>query len=342
MSLPRVAILLALVLPAPAVASAQLPGYHVVASYVLGGEGGWDYVSVDTAGQRLFIAHNDRITVVDQNTGKVLGEIPGLNRAHGVTYAYHAGHGFATSGGDSSVVMFDLKTLKVLGRTIAAEDADALLYDPASDKVFTFNGDAHSASVIDPGSGQRVMNIDLGAKPESGATDGQGKVYVNLEEAGTVAEIDVKAMKVTRRWSLAPCASPVGMAIDVAHHRLFSGCRDQQMAISDAVAGRVIATVPIGSGVDGNAFDPSTGYAFSSNGDGTLTVVGEQGGKFAVLQTVETMQGARTLGFDPRTHRLYTVSAKFGPLPPDATGTSRRRRPPVLPGTFTLLVVGRS
>ncbi len=331
----------ALALATLAVAPTQGPGYHVAARYVLGGEGGWDYVTVDTAAQRIFIARGDRITVVDQNTGQPLGEIPGLNRAHGVAFAYRAGHGFATSGGDSTVVMFDLKTLKVLGRTIAADDADALLYDPASDRIFTFNGDAHSASVIDPVSGQRVANIDLGAKPESGATTGDGKVYVNLEEVGTVAEIDSKAMKVTRRWSLAPCKTPVGMAVDVAHRRLFSGCRDQLMAISDATAGKVLATVPIGAGVDGNAFDPSTGYAFSANGDGTLTVVGEQAGKWAVVQTVETMEGARTLGFDARTHRLYTVSAKFGPVPADASGANSRRRPPMIPGTFTLLVVDK-
>jgi DNA-binding beta-propeller fold protein YncE len=165
-------------------------------------------------------------------------------------------------------------------------------------------------------------------------------VYVNLEEASEIAEIDAVAMKVTRRWSTAPCEAPVGMAIDVAHGRLFSGCRNQLMAISDASAGKVLATVPSGAGVDGNAFDPATGYAFSSNGDGTLTVVAETApGVFGVVQTLQTMEGARTLGFDPRTHRLYTVSARFGPMPAQAGGG--RRRPPVLPGTFTLLMIGR-
>ncbi len=218
---------------------------------MLGGDGGWDYVTVDTAGRRVFIARQNRVMVVDQESGKLLGEIPGLDRAHGVAFAYAAGHGFATSGGDSTVLMFDLKSLKVLARTTAADDDDALLFDPASGKIVTFNGDAHSASVIDPVSGQRIGNIDLGSKPESGATDGAGHVWVNLEEAGEIAEVDVPGMKVVRKWSLAPCQSPTGMAIDVAHHRLFSGCRNRIMAVSDAEAGKLVASVPIGGGWTG-------------------------------------------------------------------------------------------
>jgi DNA-binding beta-propeller fold protein YncE len=279
--------------------------------------------------------------VVDEQTGKLLGEIPGLSGAHGVALAYEAGHGFATSGRDSSVTMFDLKTLKVLGKTRAAEDADAVLYDPASKRVFTFNGDANSSTVIDPVSGKNVGTVSLGGKPEFGVSALDGKLYANIEDSSAVVEIDATAMKVTRRWSLGACKSPTGLAIDQQHHRLFSGCRNKLMAISDAAAGKLITTLPIGEGVDGDGFDPATQMAFASNNDGTLTVVHEDApDKFTVVQTVQTMPGARTMGVDPRNHRVYTASAKFGPAPKDSTAANPRRRPPVLPRTFAVLVIG--
>jgi DNA-binding beta-propeller fold protein YncE len=313
--------------------------YHVARTYTLGGDGGWDYLALDTVGHRLFIARQDRVIVVDPDSGKVLGEIPGLNRAHGVAFAYEAGHGFATSGGDSTVTMFDLKTLRVLGHTIAAPDDDAVLYDPVTKRIFTFNGDAHSATVIDAVSGKRIGNIDLGAGPEFGVSAGDGKIYVNLEDKGAVAEIDAAAMRVTRQWSLAPCESPTGLAIDREHHRLFSGCRNQVMAISDATRGALVATAPIGQGVDACRFDPNTQLAFASNGDGTLTVVHEDApGKFTVVATVATKRGARTMELDLKTHRLYTATADFGP-PPAATAEHPRPRPSVVPGTFALLIL---
>jgi DNA-binding beta-propeller fold protein YncE len=319
------------------VASSQ--SYGVTHTYTLGGDGGWDYVALDTMGHRLFVARSDRVMVVDPTSGKVLAEIPGLNRAHGVAFAYQAGHGFATSGADSSVTMFDLKTLQVLGHTTAAVDDDAILFDEATKRIFTFNGDAQSASVIDATSGQRIGTIDLGAKPEFGVSTGDGKVYVNLEDSGAVAEIDPVAMKVTRRWSLAPCESPTGLAIDRVHHRLFSGCRNQVMAISDATAGKVITTVPIGQGVDACRFDPGTQLAFSSNGEGTITVIHEDTpDTYHVAANVATRRGARTMELDERTHRLYTVTAEFGP-PPAATPERPRPRPSILPGTFALLVL---
>ena len=294
----------------------QSTRYHIATTYTLGGDGSWDYLALDTVNHHLFIARENRFMVVDPATGKLITEIPGMSRAHGVAFAYDAGHGFATSGADSTVTMFDLKTLKVLGTTIAAVDDDALLYDPATRRVYTFNGDAHSASVIDPVSGKRVGTIDLGAKPESGVTTNDGKLYVNLEEEGKIAEVDARAMKVTRTWSLAPCESPTGMALDAAHHRLFSACRSKVMAVSDPVAGKLVTTVPIGGAVDGAAFDPATQLAFAPNGDGTLTVIHEDTpDKFSVVQTLETMPGARTMTLDYATHTLYTASAKFGPVP---------------------------
>jgi DNA-binding beta-propeller fold protein YncE len=322
-----------------AVLSLTAQTYHLAHTYTLGGDGGWDYLALDTVGHRLFIAHQDRIVVVDPESGKVLGEIPGLNRAHGVAFAYEVGHGFATSGADSTVTMFDLKTLRVLRHIAVAPDDDAVLYDAATKRIFTFNGDAHSATAIDARSGRRVGDIDLGAGPEFGVSAGDGRLYVNLEDKGAIAEIDAPAMQVKRQWSLAPCESPTGLAIDRAHHLLFSGCRNNVMAISDAASGRLVATVAIGQGVDACRFDPGTQLAFASNGDGTLTVVHEDGpGTFSVVATVATKRGARTMELDVKTHRLYTATADFGP-PPAPTAEHPRPRPSIVPGTFALLVL---
>jgi DNA-binding beta-propeller fold protein YncE len=320
-----------------------LPGsaqsYHVTHTFTLGGDGGWDYISLDTAGHRLFIARQDRIMVVNPETGALLGEIPGLNRAHGVAFDYAHGRGFATSGADSAVTMFDLRTLAVRGKVTAAVDDDAVLYDPVTKHVFTMNGDAGSSSVIDPVSGQRIGTIDLGGKPEYGVSAGDGKLYVNLEDKSEVVEVDAGAMRVVRRWPLAPCESPTGLAIDLTHHRLFSGCRNGVMAVSDAQAGRLVTTLPIGRGVDACRFDAGTALAFASNGDGTLSVIHEDApDKFTVVATVPTKSGARTMELDQRTHRIYTVSAEFGPTPAP-TPERPRPRPPILPNSFALLVL---
>jgi DNA-binding beta-propeller fold protein YncE len=316
--------------------------YRITHTYVLGGDGGWDYVIPDPPQHRLFIGRQNRVMVVDVNDGKLLGEVAGIDGAHGVALVDRAGHGFATSGNDKSVVMFDLKTFKALGRIPAAEDADAIIYDPVSNRVFTFNGDAHSSTVIDPVAGRLVTNIDLGGKPEYGTSARDGKVYANITDNSEVVEIDAKTLKVSRRWSTAPCKQPVAMAIDVSHHRLFSGCRSGVMAVSDYEAGKMVTTVPIGDGVDGAAFDPATGDAFASNADGTLTVIHQDSpDTYHVVENVQTAQGARNMGLDPTTHRVYVVAARFGPPPAEATAANPRRRPPVLPGSFMMMVVER-
>src|SRR5881296_3456814 len=212
-----------------AVLPAATQSYHVARSFRLAGDGGWDYLALDTVGHRLFIAHQDRIMVVDPDSGRVLGEIPCLSRAHGVAFAYEAGHGFATSGADSTVTMFDLKSLRVLGHTMVPPDDDAVLYDPATKRIFTFNGDAHSATAIDAVSGKRLGDIELGAGPEFGVSAGDGKLFVNLEDKNAVAELDAAAMRVKRQWSLAPCESPTGLAIDRVHHELVAATAEQQM-----------------------------------------------------------------------------------------------------------------
>ncbi|HTT61739.1 MAG TPA: hypothetical protein VMG35_07855 [Bryobacteraceae bacterium] len=328
----RLAILLAAATSLMAQSSSP---YRVTQTYTLGGEGRWDYVVPDPPHHRLFIARQNRVMVVDEDSGKLLGEVTGINGAHGTAVAEATGHGFATSGEDQSVVMFDLKTYKALGRIPAAEDADAILFDGASNRVFTLNGDAHSSTVIDPRKGTVITNIQLGGKPEYGVSAGDGKVYANLTDVGQVVEIDAKTASVTRRWPTEPCKRPVSMAIDTAHHRLFSGCRSGVMAISDYLAGKVVDTVPIGTGVDGAGFDPASGNAFASNADGTLTVIHQDTpDKYHVIENLETPKGARNMGLDPTNHRVYIVSAKFGTLPAGSRG-----RPPVLPGSFNLMVI---
>ncbi len=314
---------------------AQSSSYRIAQTYMLGGDGRWDYVVPDPPNHRLFIARQDRVMVVDENNGTLLGEITGIRGAHGTAIATGTGHGFATEGDGKSVAMFDSATFKVLGRIPAAEDADAIVYDGPSNRVFTLNGDAHSSTVIDARAGTLVTNIPLGGKPEYGASAGDGKVYANLTDTNEVVELDAKTATVTRRWSTAGCKQPVAMAIDTAHHRLFSGCRGGAMAVSDYQGGKVVATLPIGTGVDGAGFDPASGNAFASNADGTLTVIHEETpDQYRVIQTLQTPQGARNMGLDPTNHRVYVVSAKFGPAP-------AKGRPPVLPGSFTLMVIER-
>ncbi len=308
--------------------------YRVTHSYTLGGDGSWDYIVPDPANHRLFIARQNRVMVVDEDKGTLLGEVTGIDGAHGTAVAEATGHGFATAGNDKSVVMFDLKTYKALGRIPAAEDADAIIYDSASNRVFTFNGDAHSSTVIDPRAGKLITNIPLGGKPEYGVSAGDGKVYANLTDTSEVVEIDAKTATVARRWSTAPCKQPVAMAIDTAHHRLFSGCRSGALAVSDYQAGKIVATAPIGMGVDGAGFDAASGNVFASNADGTLTVIHQDTpDQYHVVENVPTPLASRNMGLDPTNHRVFVVSAKFGPVP--AGG----RRGPVLPGTFTLMVI---
>jgi DNA-binding beta-propeller fold protein YncE len=314
---------------------AAQPSYRVNQTYLLGGEGSWDYVVPDPPSHRVYLARQNRIMVVDENNGKLLGEVTGINGAHGTAVAQDAGHGFATEGSGQSVAMFDLRTFQVLSHIPAAEDADAILYDKPSNRVFTLNGDAHSSTVIDP-AGKLITNIPLGGKPEYGVSAGDGKVYANLTDVSQVVEIDAKSATVTRRWSTDPCKQPVSMAIDTAHHRLFSGCRSGVMAVSDYQAGKVVATLPIGAGVDGAGYDPSYGDAFASNADGTLTVIHQDTpDQYHVVQSVQTPPLSRNMGVDPLTHRIFVVSAKFGSAP------QGKGRPPVLSGTFSLIVIER-
>ena len=337
MTRPAALFLILLSLISAAVLFAQAPGYLITYSYNIGGDGRWDYVVPDPPNHRVFIGRTNRVMVVDEDNGKLLGEVMGIDGAHGTALAERWGHGFATSGNDGTVVMFDLKTFKSLGKTPAAEDADAIVYDPASDRVFTLNGDAHSSTVIHPHDGGLVANIPLGGKPEYGAVTGNGKLYANITDNSEVVEIDTKKLFVSRRWSTEPCKQPVSMAIDTKSHRLFSGCRSGVLAVSDYTARKIVATVPIGMGVDGTGFDGSTGNVFVSNADGTLTVIHQDSpDKYHVVESVQIPQGSRNLGLDPTNHRVFLPAAEFGPVPANS------RQAPIVAGTFRLLVVERS
>jgi DNA-binding beta-propeller fold protein YncE len=334
-------LLLSSVLP---VLAQRAAGYRVLQTFDVGGDGAWDYIVPEPAQHRVFVGRTNRVMVIDEESGKLLGEVMGINGAHGTAIAEGTGHGFATSGNDQSVVMFDTRTFKELARIPAAEDADAIIYDPASRRVFTFNGDAHSSTVIDPVAGKRITNIDLGGKPEYGASAGDGKVYANLTDISEVVEIDARSATVSRRWPTDPCKQPVSMAIDTRHHRLFSGCRSGVLAVSDYQAGKTITTLPIGMGVDGAGYDPASADVFATNADGTLTVIHQDTpDKYTVVENVMTPAGSRNMGLDPRTHRIYVAAATFAPPPTPVAGAPRGRggRPTVVPGTFKLLVIGR-
>ena len=336
----RLAVLPAVLLLAVS-AFAAAPGYHVVKTYKLGGEGGWDYLALDGASRRLFLSRGTHVMVIDADSGKVVGDIPDTPGVHGIAFAPEFGRGFTSNGREGTVTIFDLKTLKPITKVKVGENPDAILYDPASKRVFTFNGRSHDSTAIDAATGKVVGTIPLDGKPEFAVSDGKGEIFDNLEDKSELVAIDSSKLEVKSRWPLAPCESPSGLAIDREHRRLFSGCENKVMAIVDADSGKVITTLPIGRGVDATRFDPETGLAFASCGEGVLTVIREESpDKFSVAENVPTQPGARTMELDEKTHDVFLVTAKFGPMPP-ATEGQRFRRPPILPDSFVVLVASR-
>jgi len=309
-------------------------GYRLAATWKPGGEGRWDYLTLDPAAGRLYIARENRIQVLDTSTGALLGEVPGINGAHGVALVPALSRGFATSGHDGKVIVFDLRTLKAVADPITAgAKPDAITFDPKTNRVFAINGGSDNITVIDPATATVTGTIPLPGAPEFAVPDGAGRLFVNIEDKSQTVAIDAQAMKVTCVWPLAPGQSPTGLSIDAAGHRLFAGCANQHLIVLDGSTGQIVGDLPIGTHVDATRFDPGTGYAFSSNGDGTLTIAAaDSTGQFKVLDTVTTKPGARTMEIDPKTHAVYLCTADFGP--PDDTSHGR---PKPLPGTFVVL-----
>jgi YVTN family beta-propeller protein len=319
--------------------NAGASGYHLLKTISLPGDTGWDYLKFDSSAHRLFITHGTHVLVVDVDSGKVVGDIGGMQGIHGVVLAPEFNRGFVTDGRAAKVWIFDLKTLQVTGSAPAAPDADGEVYDPASKRVFTMNGDSKSSTVIDAKTGNVLGTIDLGGGPEFPVADGQGHVYANIETTSEIVEIDSNSMKITHRWPIAPGTSPSGLAIDAEHHILFSGCRNKLLVMMDATTGKVLGTEPIGQGVDATRFDSGTQYAFASNGDGTITVIHEDSPtQFSVVENIATERGARTMALDPTTHNLFTVTAQIEriPNPPPHTRPFR-----MVPNTFHLLIYGK-
>jgi DNA-binding beta-propeller fold protein YncE len=308
----------AVILLVAAQSSAQSPsGYKLARKVHVGGDGGWDYLAVDAGARRLYVTRGTRVLVFDADTVTQVGEIPNTSGVHGVAFAPELHRGFTSNGKTSTVTIFDLRTLAKIDEVkTSGDNPDAILYDPASKRVFAFNGRGANATVLDAASGKLEATLPLGGKPEFATTDRDGRVYVNVEDKNEVVVLDAKRPAVLEHWPLAPCEEPSGMAIDRKSHRLFIGCGNRRMVVVDTAGGKTVATLPIGEGVDANGFDPGTNLAFSSNGDGTLTVVSEESpDTFRVLENVATQRGARTMALDEKTHRIFLATADFGPPP---------------------------
>lgn len=323
-------------------AIAAPPTYKVTGKIKIGGAGRWDYVYVDSANHRLYVSHGTQTEVIDTGTDKLVGTIPGTGGVHGIAVANDLGRGFTSDGADNDVTIFDLKTLKVLGKVKTGTNPDSIIYEPVSHRIFTFNGRSKDSTVFEAKNGEIVVaSVPLDGKPEFAQIDGKGHIYFNIEDKSEIGEIDAKTATLAKRYSIAPCDDPSGLAINPKSGYLYSVCGNKMMVVSDPAAGKVIATPTIGQGPDGVAFDD--GYAFSANGrDGNITMVGETSpGKFEPVATIPTGQGARTIGADQKAHKLYLPAAEFGPPPPPPAGGGKAGRPQALPDSFEILVVGR-
>ena len=317
------------------------PDFRVVQQFTVGGVGGWDYLTLDDEASRLYISRSDRVLVVSTRDGSLLKTIPGTAGVHGIALAPDLAKGFTSNGRADTVTVFNLQTLETTG-SIAVEghNPDAILYDQPSGRLFTFNGASQDISVIDPATGRVLAHIPAGGKPEFAVSDFAGRIFINIEDTAQVLVVDARNAQVIARWQLGNCEEPTGIALDVAHERLFSVCRNGVLTVTDTISGKHVAEAPIGKGPDAAAFDPERGLIFSSNGqDGTLTVTREvDPDHYSNVSTVVTQKGARTMALDRSHHRVFLVTAEFGPTPA-ATAEQPRPRPPVLEGTFKVLVV---
>ena len=316
--------------------------YKFLKSIPIGGEGGWDYLSVDAKARKLYVTHAAKIVIVDLTEDKIAGEIADTPGVHGFAIASELERGFSSNGKESKVGVIDLKTSNTITKVETGENPDAILFEPMQSEAYAFNGRGKSATVIDAKNNKVVVTVPLSGKPEFSAADALGaRVFCNIEDKNEVAVIDIKTHAVTASWPLAGGQEPTGMAFDAVHHRLFVGCGNKLMAMLDTDTGKVVTTVPIGAGVDACAFDETTQLAFASCGDGTITIAKEEGlNKLTVVQTLTTERGARTMALDPGSHRIYTCTAQIGPDTGPSPSAGERRRPNYLPDTFHLLVYG--
>jgi YVTN family beta-propeller protein len=323
------------VLTTPALAQRE-QGYHLLNQYTLGGEGGWDYLNLDPATGKLFITRSSHLMVVDPATGKLLADLSGLQGIHGT--AFVGDRAYVSEGGANRVAVIDTTRLAKVSEIAVGARPDGILYDAASKRIFTFNAVSKDATAIDPASGKAVGTVALGGKPEAAASDGHGAIFVNIEDKNELIAFDAGTLTVKGHYPLTPCQEPSGMAADLAHGRIFSGCDNKMLAVTDMKTGKMVARIPIGDGVDANRFDPVTGLVFSANGEsGTLTVAHEDApDKFTVLQDLQTAKGARTMELDPKSHRVYLVTSDLRPSTDPA-----HPRATAVPGTFRLMVLGR-
>ena len=310
--------------------------YKFSKEIVIGGEGGWDYLSVDASAHRLYVTHGTKVVAIDTQANKVVGEVSDTPGVHGFAVASDLGRGFSSNGRENKVSIVDLKTLKTLQKVDTGENPDAILYEPTRKEVYAFNGRGKSATVIDAQSGKVVATLPLEGKPETAQADSKaGKVYVNIEDTNAIKVIDMATHKVTDTWPIAPGESASGMAIDLAQHRLFLGCDNKLMLMVDSTNGKVVYSVPIGDGVDSNWFDPATKLAFSSNGGaGTVTIAHQESPTvLKVVQTLKTARGGRTMALDPATHTIYVAATDYEPQP-----AGSKDRPKAIAGTFKVLI----
>lgn len=314
-------------------------GYRIVQKFNLPGDGGWDYLIADDASDMLYVSHGNMVNVVDLKTGKSVATIADVSGVHGIAVADELSKGFISNGAGNNVTVFDTRDFKVIEKVpVTGVNPDAILYEPYTKTIITWNGRSSNATVIDSKTNKVIQTINLAGKPEAAVSDGKGKVFVNIEDKSAVSVIDVKTWKVEQSWSISPGEGPSGLALDNMNHRLFSAT-DKLMVILDAETGKVITTVPTGDGVDGAGFDPDLKRAYSSCGEGLLTVVQEESpNNYRVLANVPTQPGARTISISAKTHRIYLSTAEYGPIP-EKTANNPRPRPAVKPGTFTVLVL---
>jgi YVTN family beta-propeller protein len=332
--------LLAALMLAPSMgANAASSDYHLLKTFTLGGEGGWDYLNLDPATGNLFITRGSHLMVVDPVSGKLLADITGLQGIHGTVFV--GNRAYVSEGAADQVAVIDAKSFAKLSAIKVGGRPDGILYDPASRHIFTFNATSKDATAVDPVTGKVVGTVALGGKPEAAVSDGAGTIFVNIEDKSELVAFDAATLAVKQHYPLAPCQEPSGIAADLAHGRIFSGCDNKMIAVTDMKTGKVVGQFPIGEGVDANRFDPATGLVFSSNGEsGTLTIAHEDSpAKFTVLQNLATADGARTMELDPKNHRVYVVTSDRTPGTP--TADRPHPRPVPVPGTFRLMVLGR-